>query len=113
MQTQTSMNDADLKIPHTHGSRARGRKNADKQEAVITMAPVKESIDELVALKIQADAAGDKFNDAVKATAEKAGLLASVVRKFVQARAGEKFEEEKTKCVQLSLVFEEVGQHSA
>lgn len=114
MDMQTQTNDVDLKIPHTRGARKpKGRKNADKQEAIISMLPVKESIEELVALHIKAGEASDKFSEAVKATAEKAGLLASVVRKFVQARAGEKFEEKKTECDQLSLVFEEVGQHFA
>lgn len=89
----------------------RGRKNADKQEAIITMQPIKEAIDDLVGLHEKAGAAADKFNDAVKATAEKAGLLASVVRAFVVARASDKFDEAKTKCQQLSLCFDEVGQH--
>lgn len=103
MQTQDANLNTDKK--------PRGRKDAAKQEAIITMQPIKDAIDDLVGLHEKAGAAADKFNDAVKATAEKAGLLASVVRKFVQARAGEKFEEEKTKCEQLSLVFTEVGQH--
>ena len=103
MQTQ----DTNLKTE----KKPRGRKNADKQEAIITMQPIKDAIDDLVGLHEKAAAASEKFNDAVKATAEKSGLLASVVRKFVQARAGEKFDEEKTKCEQLSLVFEEIGKH--
>ena len=93
------------------GKKPRGRKNADKQEAIITMKPVKDAIDDLVDLHTKAAEASDKLNDAIKGVAEKAGLLASVVRKFVQARAGKKFDEEKTKCEQLSLVFEEVGKN--
>lgn len=93
----------------TGRNRPKGRKDADKQEAVIKTGPIKEKIDDLVALYIKMGRAADTFNDAVKATAEKSGLLASVVRKFVVARAGEKFEEEKRKCEQLQLVFDEVG----
>lgn len=89
--------------------RAQGRKDADKQEAVITMEPVKEGIEDLVQLYVKAGTANDRLNDAIKATAEKAGLLASVVRKFVVARAGEKWEEEHRKVNQLALVFDEVG----
>ena len=90
-------------------SKARGRKDADKQEAVISTKPVKDRIADLIALYIKAGEASDKFNDAVKATAEKAGLLSSVVRKFVVARASEKYEEEARKVEQLSLIFETLG----
>jgi hypothetical protein len=72
------------------------------------MAPVKKSIDELVRLYTQQQAAAEKCSAAIKAVAEKAGLLADVVRKLVKARAGDKFEEAKRKVGQLSLVFEEV-----
>ena len=91
-------------------SKAKSRKDADKQEAVITMKPVKDKIDDLIALYVKAGKASDKLNDAIKAVAEKAGLLASVVRKFVTARAGEKFQEEARKVEQLSLIFEEIGE---
>lgn len=89
--------------------RARGRKDADKQEQVIKTKIVKDRVDQLVQLKNNADSAATDFNDAVKKAAEDSGLLASSVRKFVVARAGEKFEEEQRKCTQLSLLFEEVG----
>jgi hypothetical protein len=89
---------------------AKGRKDAEKQTMVITMEPVKDRIEDLILLLASADEASAKFDDAIKATAEKAGLLAAVVRKFVKARAGEKFEEEQQKVEQLSLIFEEVGQ---
>ena len=88
---------------------ARGRKDAEGQEAVPQTKPVKDRINDLIALKVKADEAADKFNDAIKAVAEKAGLLASVVRKFVNARAGEKYEEESRKVEQLSLIFEVIG----
>lgn len=90
-------------------SKAKGRKDGMGQEAVIKMAPVKENIDNLIELFTKAGEASEKLNDAIKATAEKSGLLAGVVRKFVTARAGEKFEEEKRKVEQLSLIFDEVG----
>ncbi len=88
---------------------ARGRKDADKQEAVIKTKIVKDRVEELVNLKRAADEAGVQFNDAIKAAAEKSGLLAATVRKFVVARAGENFEEEARKVEQLSLIFEEIG----
>ncbi|MDA8260241.1 MAG: hypothetical protein M0Z99_32185 [Betaproteobacteria bacterium] len=87
----------------------RGRKDAEKQEAVIKMKEVKDRIEDLVKLYNAAGDANDKLNDAIKATAEKAGLLSSVVRKFVVARAGENFEEAKRNVEQLSLCFDEVG----
>jgi len=94
----------------TNGSKSpRGRKDADKQEQVIKTKIIKDGIDKLVALKKAADDAATDFNDAVKAAAEKSGLLATTVKKFVVARAGENFEEAQRKVEQLALVFEEVG----
>lgn len=87
---------------------ARGRKNRDKQEAVIEVAKLREKLPQLVKLKKASDEASSDLNDAIKAAAEKSGLLASVVRKVVVASAGENFEEKKREAEQLSLAFEEV-----
>ena len=67
-------------------------------------------MDALVKLHHAAHSAGEELNDAVKVAAEESGFLASVVRKFVTAQAGENFEEAKRKCEQLSLCFEEIGE---
>ena len=67
-------------------------------------------MDALVKLKVRADEAAEDFAEAVKKTAEQAGLLATVVRRFVVARAGEKFEEKRRECEQLDLLFSEVGE---
>jgi hypothetical protein len=91
------------------GKRVRGRKDQG-QEAVVKTDVLKDKVADLVHLHNKAAAAAETYGDAIKTTAEKAGLLASVVRKFVAARAGEKFEEEKKKAEQLSLVFDEVGE---
>lgn len=95
-------------------SKARGRKDAAGQSAVIKMEKLEKRIADLVTLHIKAAEAKEKLNIAVKATAESAGMLASVVNAFVAARAGdeEKFEEKKEKAAQLSLCFEEIGRHS-
>lgn len=87
----------------------RGRKEQG-QPKVIQLESLRTRVDDLVDLRAKAAAAADAYGEAVKATAEQAGLLASVVRKFVDARAGEKFEEAKTKAQQLSLCFEEIGE---
>jgi hypothetical protein len=89
----------------------RGRKDQTTgQEAAITLRPIKDSIGELVTLYIQQQQSAAACSDAIKAAAEKAGLLANVVRKFVKARAGEKFAEAKRTVEQLSLVFDEIGE---
>jgi hypothetical protein len=108
MQQQTEVTD----VTRGNGRASpRGRKDQTTgQEEAITMAPVKKSIDELVRLYTQQQAAAEKCSGAIKAVAEKAGLLADVVRKLVKARAGDKFEEAKRKVEQLSLVFDEVGE---
>jgi hypothetical protein len=89
--------------------KARGRKDKEGQESVIQMQPVKDNLQNLVDLWNKAKESNARLNDAVKATAEKSGLLASVVRRLVNAKAGEKYDEEANKVQQLALVFEEVG----
>ena len=80
------------------------------QEKVITLDPLKERVEELVSLHEEAKASRDGFNDAVKAVAEASGLQASVVSRFVKARATvERFNAKKRDAEQLSLVFDEVG----
>lgn len=87
---------------------ARGRSDGG-QEAVIKLEAVSVSIEELVNLKKAADAAGEALDEAIKATAEKAGLLSKVVRSLVLARANDKFDDKKKEVDQLALVFDEVG----
>lgn len=89
--------------------KARGRKDADKQEQVIKTKFVVDRIADLCDLYSKAQATNDKLNDAIKAVAEQSGLLAATVRKFVVARAGENFEEAERKVVQLALIFDEIG----
>ena len=76
---------------------------------MIKLNPLKEVVTYLIELYTKSGEAADKLNDAIKATAEKTGLMASVIRKYVVARAGESYEERKRDADQLSLVFEEVG----
>jgi hypothetical protein len=109
----TTLNDANLKMPDRPDQRAnrpRGRRDAEKQEKVIKTDILKDKVDDLVGLyKAQQESAND-FSERVKKVAETSGLLAASVRRFVVARAGENFEEAKTKALQLSLLFEEIGE---
>lgn len=107
MDTQT--NDANLQP--TKGKRsAKGRKDNEGQEAVIKTQPLKDNIKELMLLKKKLEDATGNMNAAIKRTAEKSGLLSSVVRRLVNARHSGKFAEEKVKVDQLGIVFEEVGE---
>ena len=90
-------------------AKAKGRKSSDGTEDVIKTKPLKEAVAELETLKTKADAAKDKLNDAIKAVAERSGLLSKVVRKLVNARHGEDFEDAKREVMQLGIVFDEVG----
>ncbi len=83
-----------------------GRTNPDKQEAIIKLEAVSDRINHLIKLHTSATEAATDFNDAIKAVAEKAGLNASAVRKYVIARAGESFEDKKKEVVQLGLLFD-------
>lgn len=87
---------------------ARGRKDKG-QEAVIKLEALSVKVDDLVKLyNAQTEAATD-FGEAVKLVAEKAGLNAATVRKYISARAGDNFDDTKEKIRQLALVFDEVA----
>lgn len=92
----------------TETRRPRGRKDASGQEAVIKLEALSVKVDELVRLNKAADEAATDFAEAIKAAAEAAGLNASTVRKYIVARAGDKFEEKKRDVQQLALVFDEL-----
>lgn len=102
METQTGTNGK--------GKRAKARVGKDQQEGVQQPKIIAELIDELVRLKERADDAAESYSDGIKRAAEDSNYLASVVKKFVTARAGEKFEEKKRECEQQLELFEEVGE---
>ncbi len=92
------------------GRRIHGRKDENKQEGVTVPEKVKEGIDELVTLYRAQHTAAEDFSAAVKAVAEKSNYNAAAVRKFVVARAGEKFAEAKRLSEQQMELFDEVGE---
>lgn len=67
---------------------------------------MEDKLEHLTKLHTTAKEASQDFSDAVKATAEKAGMLASVVRRYVIANAGENYIEKKREQEQLALLFE-------
>lgn len=87
----------------------KGRTDRSGQEAVIELSAIRDNVQTLVDLYKIHEESGKDLNEGIKATAEKSGLLASAVRKFVVARAGERFAEKAREVGQLALVFEEVG----
>jgi hypothetical protein len=99
-----------MEMQQTELRRPRGRKDHDGQGAVVKLEPVRERIVYLVGLYRDSEAASTVLAEGIKDIAEKAGLQASVVRKFIAAKAGEKFAEKKRDCEQLSLLFKEVGE---
>ena len=90
------------------GSKARGRQDRSGQEKVIEVAKLIEKLPHLQGLYNTAKEANKDFSDAVKAVAEKSGLLASVVRKIVVAKAGENYDDKKKEAEQLEMVFGEL-----
>lgn len=90
--------------------RARGRKDASKQEGVTVPDAVKARIDELVTLYKATQTTSEDFSSAVKAVAEKSSYNAAAIRKFVVARSGEKFAEAKKLAEQQMELFDEVGE---
>lgn len=84
----------------------KGRKDKG-QEAVIKLESLGTRVDDLVLLFKKQQSAALEFNDAIKKTAEQSGLLSATVSAFIKAKAGDNFEDKKSKVLQLALVFEE------
>lgn len=95
--------------PRRSGAKQVARKDSDGQEKVIELDALRDRLEHLIGLRRQAKEAADEYGEAVKAVAERAGLLSTTVRKFVAARAGDDFSESARKAEQLAMVFEEVG----
>jgi len=109
MQTDTTT-DTSKRRPRGNGeSKARGRQDRAGQEKVIRMQELTERLPHLVSLHNTAKDAAEDFSSAVKSIAEKSGLLSSVVRRIVTAKAGDNFDEKKKEAQQLSLAFDELA----
>jgi len=91
------------------GRKISAHKDADGQEAVIKVRELAEKVDHLVQLANAASDASTAYGEAVKAIAEKAGLQASVVRKFIAAKVSDNFDDKKRDCEQLQLCFDEIA----
>lgn len=103
MQTQTAANED---APR----RTRGRKDNDGIEKTIDVTDLPKRIKTLEALLIKANEAANDYKEAVKKTAEKCGLQASVINKGVKAVVKVKTAESKRDAEQLVLVLETVGE---
>jgi len=86
-----------------------GRKEKDGTTAVVKLETLRVRLPNLIDLTIKVQQARAELNEAVTATAEACGLLSATVAKFVKARAGDNFLEQKAKAQQLALCFEELG----
>jgi len=90
--------------------RTTGRKDANRQPAVMQPKIIVDRIDELVELYDKAKSAAEKSNDAIAKAAEDSGFLAAAVRKLVVAKASDKYEETKRLVEQQGDLFDEVGE---
>jgi hypothetical protein len=90
--------------------RAEGRKGRDGTESVIKLETLRVRLPNLIEMLIASRLAQKQYLDGVKAVAESTGLLSSTVSRFVRARAGDSFREERMRAEQLSLVFDEIGE---
>lgn len=91
------------------GKKATGRKDKDRQPAVQKPKIISDRIDELVKLHRAAKDATEAAAEAITKAAEDSGYMASVVRKLVTAKAGDKFEEKHREVEQQAELFDEVG----
>lgn len=99
MQTQTEGGKSKRKT-------AAGRKDSDGQSQVIKPKIISEREDELVDLKTKAVEAAENYSKAINQAAEDSGYNAATVRKYVEAKAGDKYDATREKVTQLALIFD-------
>lgn len=86
--------------------KGKGRRDNSGQEAVLKLDVLNDSMAKLLKLcGAQKDAAED-YSSAVKACGEKSGFNASVIRKLVAAKHGDKFDDVKKIVDQMGSAFE-------
>jgi hypothetical protein len=102
---------ADEAIAKAGKVRGRKAKTSDHQEAIIKLSELNPlAIETMIADLKHAQEAATILGESIKMWAEKAGIQSSVLRKFIAARAGENFPDKKRDAMQLSLLFEEIGE---
>lgn len=98
----------DSQVAGEQVSKARGRKDRNSgQEAVIKLDAVKTKVSHLEKLYTAQVDATNAYSEAIKAVAEKSGLLANVVSKFIKAKVNDRVEDKRREATQLSLLFED------
>jgi hypothetical protein len=102
---------ADEAIAKAGKVRGRKAKTSDHQEAIVRISELNPlAIETMIADLKHAQEAATVLGESIKMWAEKAGIQSSVLRKFIAARAGENFPDKKRDALQLSLLFEEIGE---
>lgn len=101
MQTETATEQPKTK----RTKRTTGRKDNTGQEAIIDSSVIAEREDELVRLFKAAGDAAEDLSSAIKKAAEDSGYNSAAVRKFIAAKAGDSYDAERKKVVQLALIF--------
>ena len=89
-------------------SNVAGRSDGGQEQVV--RVPKADKISHLIKLHKAFEEAKVEFSDGCKAVAEKAGMDASVVRRYVIARAGEKYAAARAKSQQLQMLFDQLGE---
>jgi len=91
-----------------NNSEVQGRKDNEGQETTISLDPLRNGIDNLLALKMTAATANADLSEAIKKIAEDCGVNAPAIRAFINAKHSDQIEAKSRNAAQLSLLFEEM-----
>lgn len=96
-----------------NGGKTPARQDKNGDEVVITLDPLRDGLQNLLTLKARADDTKTALGEAIKAVAEKSGLMAKTIRTYVNARASDSAKEARRDAEQMSLVFDEMDTETA
>lgn len=79
------------------------------KQIIVDIDVVTANLDTLLTLYQSAKLSAEDLAEAIKGTAEKAGVSPWALKRYVASRASEKYEEKRAESAQLQLMFEEIA----
>ena len=99
----------DKPITTDEGTGVPGRKDSTGVEKEVRATALKKHVKELEDLYQKKKDAGDAYKLAIKAVAEKSGMMGTVVAQVIKARMQDKVEDMQRETAQLALCFDQLA----
>lgn len=93
-----------------YSRQTKGRKDKSGGPAVIKLETLSVRAQNLIDLRIAMQQSAKAYQDATAAVAEVTGLNTATVNRYIRARCGSNFRDERDRASQMAFVFEQLGE---